>query len=585
MNKKAAFSTLLGIDLGWANTRVSLFGIKNNRFNLVDCENAQTTLDPTFDYGHGVVEALRKLEKKANYALLDGFEKIIKTKDATDKGVQQVALTTSVSPWPRTVLVGLTEHGSLQAGRTLTDSLPLNLIQSLGMDALVDQPRVIETLVHNHPEIFILTGGENGGATGLMQDWVDVLRIYCRLIPPFLKPTILFAGNPALEESIKRYLEPLTRLKTTANLLPLVGEMDLLPAQAALDQEIFRIWKKKSPSLAALSFLAKNLEGTKSFYLGRSVRWLAHNQGVSQSNPDQRGVLAYDLGAGTTTISAASGDEMGTVLTPHFGQQSEPFNEETIRFVHAWCGVACDKDQVVDFLSRKSILPELLPETKLELALSQALTRLRLRQGLEKFAQNYPWLVNDPREWLSYGFGKVFISGEEFILAPTPGQLLMTLLDGFQPRGLTTFLIDQHQLLPLLGIIGGMEPILPVHVLKSNAFTNLGTVICPLSNARPGKTILSFELDGHNGTKHAGEIQQGKLTRIDLPMGEVAKLTLHPKRGTDLGIGDQGMRGSPDITGGQLGLVIDARGRPVKLAEEGQARLNQLQGWLGELGG
>lgn len=581
MNKKAAFSTLLGLDIGWVNTRVSLFGINKNRFNLVDCQKTQTTLDPTFDLGRGVVEALRKLEKQANYALLDGSEKIIKTKEATDKGVQQVTVTTSVGPWPRTVLLGLTERGSLQAGRTLTDSLPLDLIQSFGMDALVDQPRVIETLVQIHPEIFILTGGETGGATGLMQAWVDVLRIYCRLIPPSLKPTIVFGGNPALEESVKRHLQPLTRLKTAANLLPLVGEMDLLPAQVALVQEIFRIWKKKSPSLAALSFLAKDLEGTRSFYLGRTVRWLARSQG----NSDQKGVLALDLGVGTTTISAASGDEMGTVLIPHFGQQIEILVEETIRFVREWCGVECDQDQVVDFLSRKSILPELLPETKLELALSQALTRLRLQQGLEKFTHNYPLLAYDSRNGLSNGFRKVFISGDELTQAPSSGQLLMMLLDGLQPRGVTTFLIDQHHLLSLLGIIGGMEPVFPVHILESNAFSNLGTTLCPLSDARPGKTILSFEIDGQNGTKHAGDIQQGRLVHLDLPMGEVAKVTLHRKSGTDLGMGGQGVGGSLEITGGRLGLVIDARGRPVKLAKDAQIRRNQFQGWLEELGG
>ena len=581
MDKKAAFSALLGIDLGWVHTRVSLFGIKKNRFNLVNYQKTQTTLDPTFDFGLGVVEALRRLEKQANYALLDGSEKIIKTKQASGKGVQQVALTTSVGPWPSTILVGLTEHGSLQAGCRLTDSLPLNLIQTLGMDALVDQPGVIKTLVQKHPEIFILTGGENGGAIGLMQAWVDVLRIYCRLIPPSIKPTILFAGNPALEESLKRHLEPLTRLKITANLLPSVGEIDLLPAQTVLDQEIFRIWKKKSSSLAGISFSAKDLQGTRSFYLGRAVRWLAR----SQSNSDLKGVLALDLGAGTMAISAASGDEMGTVLMPQFDQNREIFNEETIHFVHQWCRIECDKDQVVDFLSRRSILPELIPETKLELALFQALVCLRLRQGIQKFVQNYPWLMFDSRKGLSNDFGKVFISGDELTLAPTAGQLMMMLLDGLKPRGITTFVIDQHQLLPLLGIIGGMEPTLPVHVLESNAFVNLGTVLCPLSESRQGKTILGFEIDGRNGMKHSGDIQQGMLTHVGLPMDEVARLTLYPKKGTDLDLGAPGMGGTFDITGGRLGLVIDARGRPVKLSKDAQVRRNQLQGWLEELGG
>ena len=584
MDKKAAFSTLLGINLGWVHTRVSLFGIKNKKFYLVDCGKGQTSLGPTFDFNLGVVEAVRNLEKKTNYALLDGFEKIITAKYMTDKGVQKVALTTSVSPWPRTVLVGLTEHGSLQAGRSLTESLPLDLNQSFGMNVLVDQARVIESLVDIHPEIFILTGGENGGQAGLMQDWVDVLRIYCRLIPPSLKPTILFAGNPAIEARVKRHLEPLSRLKICANLLPHMGELDLLPAQATLDHEIFRIWLKKSPSLAALSFRSKALSGTKSFTLGRTVRWLAHGLEVSESDPDPGGVLALDMGAGTTTICGSKGGKIGTVLMSHFGQQNEFINHQTVRFVKAWCGVMCDEDKVVDYLSRKSILPGLMPETKLELALSQSLARFKLRQGLQKFGQNYPGLVFESHKELGNNFIRVFISGDELTLAPSPGQLLLMLLDGLQPKGITTIIVDQHQLLPLFGGVGGMEPAFPVQILNSNAFINLGSVLCPHSYARPGKIILSFEIEGHNGTKHAGDIQQGTLTRIDLPSGEAATLTLHPKSGTDLGMGRKGKGVSIEIIGGKLGLVIDARGRPVRLVEEGPMRVYQIQGWLRKLG-
>ncbi len=73
-------------------------------------------------------------------------------------------------------------------------------------------------------------------------------EIYCRLLPLSLKPTILFAGNQALETSAKRHLEPLSRLRIAPNVQPVVGEVDLLPAQVALDQEIFRIWKKIPPA-------------------------------------------------------------------------------------------------------------------------------------------------------------------------------------------------------------------------------------------------------------------------------------------------------------------------------------------------
>ncbi len=39
---------------------------------------ADHPLDPTLDLGGGVVDALRKLEKQVNYALLDGLRKSLR---------------------------------------------------------------------------------------------------------------------------------------------------------------------------------------------------------------------------------------------------------------------------------------------------------------------------------------------------------------------------------------------------------------------------------------------------------------------------------------------------------------------------
>ncbi len=585
MSKEVPISTLLGIDIGWVQTRVSLFGIKDRRYGMVGSQKSQTTLDPTLDLGGGVVDALRKLEKQVNYALLDGLQKIIKASAVKSRGVQQVALTTTVGRWPRTVLMGLNEKGSLRAGSVLAESLPIDLVESFGMGALVEQTKMIEQLVHFHPEILILTGGEDGGDAGLMQNWIDVLRIYCRLLPLSLKPTILFAGNQALEASAKRHLEPLSRLRIAPNVQPVVGEVDLLPAQVALDQEIFRIWKKNSPSLAGLSFLANDNEGTTSFYLGRSVRWLARLGDSRQVNHYHDGVLAIDLGGGSTTISAARGDDAGTLLLPEFNGRFEVLDEDSIEYVRQWVGSEIEQKQIFDLLSPLGIFPGILPETRSELAVFQAMIRLRLQQALAKFAENHPWLDYDRHRGLRSCLKSMIISGDVFTQTPTKAHALLMLLDAIQPWGITTLVLDRHQLLPLMGIVGGLEPVLPVHILDSSAFETLATVISPVSNARVGKTILTLEVENQTGTLFSGEIKQGSLTRIALPTGNTATITLHPKRGTDIGMGEPGLGGSVEINGGGLGLVIDARGRPIKMVKEDEARVNQLQAWSQELGG
>jgi len=585
MSKKVPFSPVLGLAIGWANTHASLFGIKENRYSLVDCQKSQTSLESELDLGKGVFEALHKLEKQANYALIDGSQRIIKASRPQGKGVQQVALTTSVGEWPKTVLVGLNQKGSLRAGRLLTESMPIQLLGSFGLDALDVQASMIETLLQLHPELFILTGGEDGSNAGVIQDWIDILRIACRLLPPSLKPTILFAGNQALEPNVKRHLEPLSRLKIVPNLQPVVGEINLIPAQLALDQEIIRIWKKKSASLAALSFFAKDLTGTNSFYMGRTVRWLARVKGLQEDQQNQNGILALDLGVGTTTVSAARGGDAGTMMTPHYKKRFEILGDSTVEFIRQCMGSEYTQQGVIEFLGRLSIIPGILPETVLELSIYQAIVRLRLQQALEKFNQNYPWLFYGPRHGLRGGMNSVIISGDVFTHAPTQSQLMMMLLDAIQPWGFTSFLMDRNQLLPLLGILGGLEPVLPVHILSSEAFSTLGTVISPVSNAHLGKTILSLEISGPNGILFSGDIQQGTLTHIDVPEGLSAKLKVLPKSGTDIGLEEPGMGGEYELEGGGLGLVVDARGRPIKGAKDDEERSFQREAWINALKG
>jgi hypothetical protein len=334
-----------------------------------------------------------------------------------------------------------------------------------------------------------------------------------------------------------------------------------------------------------LSFFAKDLTGTKSFYLGRTVRWLARIKGFQEDQQNQNGILALDLGVGTTTVSAARGVDAGTLMTPHYKKPYEILDDSTADFIHQWMGSEYTQQGVMDFLGRLSAIPGILPETVLELSIYQAMVRLRLQQVLEKFNQNYPWLSYSPRHGLRGGMNSVIISGDVFTHAPTQSQLMMMLLDAIQPWGFTSFLMDRNQLLPSLGILGGLEPMLPVHILSSEAFEILGMVISPVSNARPGKNILSLEISGSNGTFFSSDIQQGTLTHIDVPKGLSAKLKALPKSGTDIGLGEPGLGGEFELEGGGLGLVVDARGRPIKGLKDEEERSFQRAAWINMLEG
>jgi hypothetical protein len=71
----------------------------------------------------------------------------------------------------------------------------------------------------------------------------------------------------------------------------------------------------------------------------------------------------------------------------------------------------------------------------------------------------------------------------------------------------------------------------------------------------------------------------GTLKRIPLKEGEFAQADIKPERGFDLGEGS-GKRVLKKIEGGVVGLILDARGRPIKLPEDNDERRKKLRDWF-----
>jgi hypothetical protein len=66
---------------------------------------------------------------------------------------------------------------------------------------------------------------------------------------------------------------------------------------------------------------------------------------------------------------------------------------------------------------------------------------------------------------------------------------------------------------------------------------------------------------------------------LPLAAGQEAGIELTPARGFDFGAG-KGKKLVGKVKGGVVGVVLDARGRPITMAGNEAARVQQLQGWV-----
>ena len=80
------------------------------------------------------------------------------------------------------------------------------------------------------------------------------------------------------------------------------------------------------------------------------------------------------------------------------------------------------------------------------------------------------------------------------------------------------------------------------------------------------------------------EILFGDIELLPLPAGEKASLEIRPERHFDIGLGQPGRGAVAQVEGGLLGVIIDARGRPLRLPGDDLERQQQLQQWLNALG-
>jgi hypothetical protein len=239
---------------------------------------------------------------------------------------------------------------------------------------------------------------------------------------------------------------------------------------------------------------------------------------------------------------------------------------------------------ISEYLYNKQFHPANLPTTVDDLAIEQACARLVLRSAMRQTAQRFPQINYNTAVGLSTPFEPILASGAIFTQTPTPGQVLMMLLDGLQPIGVTTFVLDQNNLLSVLGAAAGINSLLPVQILESGAFLNLGTVVSPVSSAKYGNLIMRVKVTAEDGADTHFDIKQGSLTLLPISLGRKARLRLEYSNDTEIGMGHSGIS-SLNVVGGVLGTIIDARGRPLILPVDAARRRDLIKKWLWTLGG
>jgi hypothetical protein len=220
-----------------------------------------------------------------------------------------------------------------------------------------------------------------------------------------------------------------------------------------------------------------------------------------------------------------------------------------------------------------------VPETAEDLLLEQAAAREAI--SLTRDRARGRWLGSHegqvPHVDLIVGRGAV-LSG-----APLRGQAALILLDAMQPRGVCALALDQASLLPQLGALASLYQVAAAQAVARDGLLRLGTVIALEGTGKEGTVALKLKIEYDDGQSLSVEVPYGALEVVPLATGRRAVVELRPGSQFDVGLGKRGKGATTELDGGVLGIIIDARGRPLSLPADDEKRRAKIRDWMSEL--
>ncbi len=574
-------NSLLAVDVGATTTRAALFDVVEGIYRFIAAGQAPSTAEsPIKDIGLGVRDAIESIQTITGRTFLDKDRRLIVPTQPDGSGVDSFAATLSAGPAIRTAIVGLLSDVSLESARRLAETTYTRIVERLGLTDHRRPEEQIDALLRARPDLIVLTGGTDGGASRSIQKMLDSVGLTCYLMPPEKRPALLFAGNANLSEDVKKLMAELTpALHFSPNVRPSLETEDLDPAMNELAHMLAAIRKGQVRGVEELESWSNGHLLPSSYAAGRMIRFL--------SSGASGGVLGVDLGASAASVAAGVNGELSLRTYPQFGlgeNLAALLQTTDLEDFVRWLSLDIHQNVVRDHIYQKSLHPSILPATPEERVIAQAIARQTLHLALRAAHKDFPPAARALRPDLLPFFELILASGGAVTEAPTPGQSLLLLLDAIQPVGVTRFLLDRNNLLPLLGAAAEQNHLLPVHVIESGAFHNLAWTISVVSNAPYGTPVLQARLQYADKNEARVEVKHGSLEALPLALGKTARLSLQPLHRSDIGFGP-GRAQTITIEGGALGVVIDARGRPLQLPSDAVRRRDLFKKWLWTLGG
>src|SRR5215207_619809 len=351
--------SILAIDVGATVTRAVMFDVVEGQYRFIASGESPSTAEAPFrDIGIGVREAIINLQNIIGATLLGTQDNnLIAPSQPDGSGVDAVVATVSAGPTVKTVVVGLLSDVSVQSARRLAESTYSRVVETLDLSDHRRPDQQMDSIVRSRPDLVVLAGGTDGGASRSIQKMLEAVGLACYLMPLEKRPMVLYAGNQKLASDVKELLGGHAgRVEISYNVRPSLETEDLEPGRHELALLMAKLRQRQIKGVEELNlWTAGNLLPT-AYARGRIIRCL------SKVYEAERGLLSVNIGASATSVAAGFAGELTLGVYPQFGlgeNLSGLLQQTEIDDIMRWLQLDISANMLREYLFQKSLYPPL----------------------------------------------------------------------------------------------------------------------------------------------------------------------------------------------------------------------------------
>jgi len=585
---------ILATDCGSTTTKAILIQKLDGVFRQTHRGEAPTTVEAPFaDVTIGVINAVTEVQELAGRRLVDNSGRIIQPASAHE-GCDLYITTSSAGGGLQMVVAGVVREMTAESAKRAAlgaGAIVMDVIASNDKRRPHEQIQRIREL---RPDIILISGGVDGGTT------THVVQIAELIAPAKPRPRfgaeftlpIIFAGNKDAAPLVRDVLAKRFDLTVVDNLRPVLERENLGPARDAIHDLFLEHVMAHAPGYDKLMQWTDAPIMPTPGAVGNILQTIASRHGIN--------VVGVDIGGATTDVFSVFDGTFNRTVSANLGMSYSISNvcaEAGMSNVLRWVHFEMDQRELRNRVKNKMIRPTTIPQTLEALVFEQAVAREALRLAYIQHKQ-FATTLKGVQQQRTVGdvfsqetAGQTIVdnmkldllvaSGGVLSHAPRMQQTAMMLIDAFEPEGFTTLAKDSIFMMPHLGVLAQVHPQASLEVFERDCLVYLGTCVAAKGAAKPGRPCFRFSIRS-TARRESGQMMCGELRAFPLAEGETAIVTIEPERGFDFGAGP-GKQIEREVRGGTVGLILDARGRPLVVPAERDAGRTLVANWVAAL--